>query len=66
MAKTKEELNQLKKEYQNFKTKLSELTEDEIKEIVGGFNVPGGPEQLYEKHFYDNDLDTKEDFKNKF
>ena len=66
MAKTKEELEQLKKEYQEIKTKLGELTEEEIENIVGGFNVPGGPEQLYEKHFYDNEVAPAEEFKKNF
>ncbi len=39
--KTKEELNELKKEYENVKSKLSELSEDELKEVVGG--VGGDP-----------------------
>lgn len=34
--KTKEELNELKKEYENVKSKLSELSEDELKEVAGG------------------------------
>lgn len=34
--KTKEELTELKKEYENVKSKLSELSEDELKEVVGG------------------------------
>ena len=34
--KTKEELNELKEEYKNVKSKLSELSEDELKEVVGG------------------------------
>ena len=34
--KAKEELNALKKEYENVKSRLSELNEDELKEVVGG------------------------------
>ena len=36
MAKTKEELNQLKTEYETLNNKLNELSEDEFKEITGG------------------------------
>lgn len=35
--KTKEELEELKKEYEALKEKLEELTEDELKEVSGGF-----------------------------
>lgn len=34
--KTKEELNQLKAECENFSEKLKELSPEEIKEVVGG------------------------------
>lgn len=34
--KTKEELNQLKTEYEALNTKLQELTEDELKQVTGG------------------------------
>lgn len=36
MAKTKEELQQLKKEYQDLCEKLQELSEEELEEISGG------------------------------
>ena len=36
MAKTKEELNQLKTEYETLADKLKELTEDELKQVAGG------------------------------
>lgn len=36
MAKTQEELIQLKKEYENLNTKLKELSEDELKMVTGG------------------------------
>ena len=36
MAKTKEELNQLKTEYETLNNKLKELTEDELREVTGG------------------------------
>ena len=36
MAKTKEELNQLKSEFETLNNKLKELTKDELKKITGG------------------------------
>lgn len=39
MAKTKEELNVLKKEYESLATKLKELNEDELKQVCGGVNI---------------------------
>lgn len=36
MAKTKEELNVLKNEYETLTTKLNELNEDELKQVCGG------------------------------
>lgn len=36
MAKTKEELDQLKTEYEEFNKKLSELSTEEIEHVVGG------------------------------
>ena len=38
--KTKDELNQLKKEYEALNNKLKELSEDELKEVSGG--LPDG------------------------
>ena len=37
--KTKEELNELREEYRSVKAKLSELDENELKEVVGGAGV---------------------------
>ena len=36
MAKTKEELNQLKQEYESLNNKLKELSDDELKLVIGG------------------------------
>ena len=36
MAKTQEELNQLKTEYETLNNKLKELTDDELKLVIGG------------------------------
>ena len=41
MLKTKEELNQLKKEYESLNAKLKELTDDELKIVIGGANWYG-------------------------
>ena len=36
MAKTKEELNTIKSEYESLNKKLQELSEDELKEVCAG------------------------------
>lgn len=36
MIKTKEELTQLKNEYESLTSKLKELTEDDLKNVLGG------------------------------
>ena len=36
MAKTAEELNTLKEKYQELRTQLSELSEDELDQVTGG------------------------------
>ena len=49
--KTKEELNALKEEYQSLTIKLRELTDDELKIVTGGFEVPEHDKQ-YDIHIY--------------
>ena len=39
MAKTKEELNTIKEEVETLNNKLKELTEDELKLVVGGDEI---------------------------
>ena len=39
MAKTKEELNQLKNKFETLKAELRELSEEELKCVIGGANV---------------------------
>lgn len=39
MAKTKQELEELKKQVESVKTRLNELDEDEIRSIVGGIDI---------------------------
>ena len=65
MAKTKEELQQLKEEYESLKEKLNSLSEEEIEQIVGGFNTPEETGKKYEHSFYDGDVKTSEDFTSK-
>ena len=48
MTKTQEELNQLKDEYETLTNKLKELTEDELKQVVGG--IPGGGQNVYDEN----------------
>ena len=49
--KTQEELNELKNEYESLSTKLKELNEDELKQVIGGNDIPGleaiGPAPLF-------------------
>ena len=54
--KTQEELNQLKQEYQELNAKLQELSEEELKEVIGGinFNIPTNNKQQYEFSMYDD------------
>ena len=39
MAKTKQELEELKKQVESIKTRLNELDEDEIKSVIGGIDI---------------------------
>ena len=41
MAKTQEELTQLKSEYETLKNKLKELSDEELKQVTGGTDIPG-------------------------
>ena len=41
--KTKEELNTLKEEVETLNKKLAELTEEELAQVSGGWDVPHGP-----------------------
>ena len=40
--KTKEELNALKEEVENLNKKLAELSEEELKQVAGGFQTDPG------------------------
>lgn len=45
MAKTKEELEQLKKEYEDLTNKLKDLSEEELQEITGGYQKDIGSDK---------------------
>ena len=47
MAKTQEELNVLKNEFESLSKKLAELTEEELEQVTGGQSV----------HFVGHDID---------
>ena len=58
MAKTKEELNKLKEEYAELTSKLKELSNDELKIVIGGIFVePKNNNSNKEFHFYSGDVD---------
>lgn len=46
MAKTQEELAQLKNEYESLNNKLKELTEEELKLVTGGYPNAYDPPNL--------------------
>ena len=52
MPKTKEELTQLKTEYETLNNKLKELSDDELKTVVGGTDYWLGMEALTEGFWY--------------
>ena len=47
MSKSKEELQQLKKEYEEINNKLNDLSEDELKTVIGGNKRPVKKEKIY-------------------
>ena len=48
MPKTKEELSTLKQEYESLNNKLKELTNEELKQVIGGAHfIDGGDELEY-------------------
>lgn len=49
MAKTNEELNKLKEEYETLTSKLKELNEDELMEVTGGDEYISYPPE-FERH----------------
>ena len=49
--KTKEELNALKEEVENVNKKLAELTEEELKQVIGG--------QQYDINIYKNEVERE-------
>ena len=59
--KTKEELQQLKKEFEELNSKLKQLSEDELKEVCGGIN--NNDEQILTSTIWDIAVKLKEHFK---
>ena len=65
--KTKEELNALKEEVETVKKKLSELTEDELRLVVGGTGVEFFcDDKSADKEFHLYDGTVKKEFEPKF
>ena len=62
MAKTSEELKQLKQEYESLSNKLKELTEDEFKLVTGSGTIEDYNEKL--KHYIDGLINPEEAYKN--
>ena len=64
--KSKEELNELKEEYQSLTIKLRELTDDELKIVTGGvtFDIPDYDNQN-ELNIYKNKVLPDDYFKQK-
>ena len=64
--KTKEELKELKDEYETLTTKLKELTEEELTLVTGGANtsfVINDNERIFNPHLYtDGDPEFKPNF----
>lgn len=58
--KTKEELNQLKKDYESLNNKLRELTEDEFELVTGSGVIEDYNEKL--KHYLDGLVNPEEAF----
>lgn len=58
--KTKEELNQLKKDYESLNNKLRELTEDEFELVTGSGVIEDYNEKL--KHYLDGLINPEEAF----
>lgn len=62
MAKTKEELEQLKNEINTLKDKLNELNEEELDSVIGAINdhtiLPGGSEFWHSWNPYDYIVNT--------
>lgn len=68
MAKTKEELNKLKVEYETLTAKLKELSDDELKLVTGGDNsfVVKEGDDIKNFHIYDGKVEDADFFKHKF
>ena len=49
--KTQEELNQLKKEYEELNKKFQELSEEEIIQVTGGFDFIDSDDYIHEETY---------------
>ena len=61
MAKTQEELNVLKNEFESLSKKLAELSEDELEQITGGGNfiIPKDDPHYVPGRYFDTDPKNK-------
>ena len=60
MAKTKEELNNLKQEYESLTTKLKELNNEELKQVCAGVNIWDIAVKLKEEFNIASNIDNNE------
>ena len=60
MAKTKEELNNLKQEYESLTTKLKELNNEELKQVCAGVNIWDIAVKLKEEFSIASNIDNDE------
>lgn len=60
MAKTKEELNNLKQEYESLTTKLKELNNEELKQVCAGVNIWDIAVKLKEEFNIASNIDNDE------
>lgn len=59
MAKTNEELNQLKKDYEELNNKLKSLSEEELKYVAAGVTFETSEyNPSYEQKFYHNGIEN--------
>ena len=58
MAKTQEELNQIKNEYENLTTELKELSEEELSVVAGGLEQETLLRALFPVIFANNQTNT--------
>ena len=62
MAKTQEELNQIKNEYENLTTELKELSEEELSVVTGGLKQETLLRALFPVIFANNQTSTNPEY----